>query len=182
MANYKHFKLRPFVVTASSGRYEWTGEDGMKSAAINELAHNPIERHRLMEENTFVLKRQLIYTKRTLGEVARDSIESGSKLESFILPGFDGHEMKVHIDSEQHEEGGVSGSYYGRLDGREESMVVLTYHEDRESYIVISRQDGINYEYLPREAGEIVLRSIDPLAPRGNNHDCTPQTPFETGP
>lgn len=181
MENYAFFTKRPFEVASSSASFEWTANDGRRKDAINQIAHNPIERHKLIEENAFVERRQLIYCRKTLGEIANEARDGGQELKELSIPGFDGKEYKVEVTRTEYQDYDSSGNIYGHLVDRPNSTVVMSFFEDRESYTVISHLDGINFEYIPREAREIILNQIDPTAQRGSTTTCEPILPFDTG-
>lgn len=148
--------------------------DGMDTNVIRQLAHNPLEYDRMVEENSRILKRQLVYRKETVPQLLQQVIPTGQQLQSFTLPGIDGLEVEVEV-TETHVNGmAQSGSVTGRVKGRYGSMVSVGFFNGSESFNVISPEDGLYLTADAREPGEVIVKAIDPdkyTPPAGDTPD-----------
>lgn len=156
-----NFVLRPFPVARESQRFQWTDADGMDTNVIRRLAHNEMEHRRMVEENSRIKRRQLVYEKVTVPMLVERAIGAGQSLQIFTLPGFDGKEIDVEV-TEVNLKGTVAGSLNGRVKGRLNSIVSVGFYNGCESFNVVSPDDGLNLAADAREPGEVMLKEIDP--------------------
>lgn len=153
---------RPLPVSVASASHEWTAGDGSNLQVIEQIAHNPEEALRMVEENDRIHRRQLVYRKQTAAAVVREARAANRSVERLILPGLDGRELDFEIVRSDVDAAGQSGSFAGRLAGRPDSMVILSFRGDREAFSVSSPTDDLHLQADPREPGEIIVKHIDP--------------------
>lgn len=159
---FESFRLRPFAAVKSSGAHEWTAEDARSPEAIRNLAHNELEVQRLLEENARIERRQLVYRKVTVPSLLERSLGSGQRLQSFTLPGLDGQEIEVEVTETNVGSSLESGSVTGRVKGRYNSTVTVGFSNGRESFNVLSPEDGLFLTADAREPGEVLVKQIIP--------------------
>jgi hypothetical protein len=157
-----NFLVRPFAVAQESPMHQWTTEDGRDTNVIRQLAHNDVEYRRMVEENSRIQRRQLVYRKDTAAAMLQRARLSGEPIEQLTLPGFDGQELLVEIDRTDLESSWQSGTFAGRLEGRPNSMVTLAFKFGREAFTILSPDDGTYLQAHPREPGELIITSFDP--------------------
>jgi hypothetical protein len=153
---------RPFPVTRESAGYQWTSADGKDPEIIRRLAHNDLEFQRMMEENSRILRRQLVYCKETADVIVQQSRSAGTPVQQLVLPGLDGNEIQFEIVTAELTPSGQRGAFSGRVAGRPDSTVTLAFKGGREAFTVMSPADGLYLQGDPREPGELVVKSIDP--------------------
>lgn len=156
------FRLRPFAATNESTVHQWTSEDGMAPDVIEQLAHNELEYQRMIEENSRIKRRQLVYRKDTSAALMQRARLSGESVTQLTLPGFDGQEFQIDIDRADLEASKQSGTFTGRLTDKPNSLVTLAFKFGREAFTVLSPEDGLFLQGHPREPGEIIVTSFDP--------------------
>lgn len=156
------FKLRPFAVAKETATHQWTTEDARDTNVIRRLAHNDLEYQRMAEENARIQRRQLVYRKDTAAAVMQRARASGETVKQLTLPGFDGQELQFTIDRADLAPSWQSGTFTGRLAGKLNSMVTVAFKFGRESFTVLSPDDGIYLQAWPREPGELIITSFDP--------------------
>lgn len=159
---FTSFQTRPFAVTRTSERHEWTAEDGMDTNVIRQLAHNELEYARMVGENPRIKRRQLIYRKETAAAVMERSRATGESVSQLTLPALDGREVQFNISRADLEPSKQVGTFTGQLPNRPNSMVTLAYKFGRESFTIVSPDDGLYLQAWPREPGEVMLTSFDP--------------------
>jgi hypothetical protein len=157
-----NFLVRPFAVAKESPMHQWTIEDGRDTNVIRQLAHNDAEYRRMVEENSRIQRRQLVYRKDTAAAMMQRARLSGEPVKQLTLPGFDGRELQVEIDRADLESSWQSGTFAGRLEGRPNSMVTLAFKFGREAFTIVSPDDGTYLQAHPREPGELIITSFDP--------------------
>jgi len=162
ITNRADFQLRPFPVANESTAHQWTSEDGKDTNVIQRLAHNDLEYQRMVEENTRIKRRQLVYRKDTAAALLQRSRLSGEHVTQLILPGFDGQEFQINIDRADLEASKQSGTFTGRLADKPNSLVTVAFKFGREAFTVMSPDDGTFLQGHPREPGEIIITSFDP--------------------
>ena len=160
--NFPDFSLRPFSVAKTAGNHEWTAEDGKQPEVIHRLAHNRLEERKMLEENPAVYRRELVYRKQVAADLVKEAERSGAPLKTLVLPGFDGEELGVEINKIDSIEGGAEGTIYGRLSGRPDSLVTLTFIGRSECFSLLSPDQNLFLQGDPREPGEIILKKINP--------------------
>lgn len=161
---YADFKLHPFPITQSTPSHSWTGGNLKGAAEIDELVHNDYERERLIEDNRFVKKRQLVYRKVLFRDLIEEHVAGGKKVESVILPGLDGAEYEVVIDDWEAEPASAeerTGAFSGHLKDDPESSVEWVYYEGAETGTIVSEALGLDLGYDPREEGQVVVNEYD---------------------
>ncbi len=159
---------KPFPVSESTERFEWTSVDGRSEEAIKSLANNSEMVDALIETNNWTKRRQLVYVNpdftEKAGAVYRD------ELREIILPGFDGEEFKVSIDVSTDFGEWVTGSFTGTVEGFEDANVVAGSDLNYWS-IGIDFKDR-HYQIENREEGEWMVSEIDLAAMHAYHGEC----------
>lgn len=155
-------RLRPLAVTKQTPRHEWTAGDGKSREVIEQIAHNELERQRLLDENARIERRQLVYRKDTAAAVLQRARASGESVTQLTLPGLDGQEWEFAIERADLEPSQQAGSFSGQLVGRTNSLVTLAFQFGREAFTILSPDDGLYLQGHPRESGEVIITSFDP--------------------
>ena len=158
------FQLRPLAVARETATHQWTAEDARDTNVIRQLAHNDLEYQRMVEENTRIQRRQLVYRKDTAAAVLQRALLTGEPVGQLTLPGFDGQELQFTIDRSDLELSKQSGSFTGHLAGRPGSLVTLAFKFGREAFTILSSEDGVYLQAHPREPGELIITKFDPEA------------------
>jgi hypothetical protein len=156
------FQKHPFPVARESAGYQWTSADGKDAEVIRRLAHNDLEYRRMMDENSRILGRQLVYCNDTADAVVERSRLSGKPVQQLTLPGLNGLEVRFEITRTDLSPSGRQGAFAGHVAGRDDSTVTLAFKGGREAFTVISPSDGLFLQADPREPGELIVKSIDP--------------------
>ncbi len=156
------FQLRPFAVAKKTATHQWTTEDGRDTNVIRRLAHNDLEYQRMVAENDRIQRRQLVYREDTAAAMLQRARLSGEPVQQLTLPGLDGQELQVTVSRADLEPSWQSGTFTGQLANRPNSMVTLAFKFGRESFTVVSPDDGIYLQAWPREPGEVIVTSFDP--------------------
>jgi hypothetical protein len=160
--NFATFQLKPFAVARESATHAWTAEDGLEGDAILKLAHNEHEAERLLNENERIKRRQLVYRKEPVWVVVQKAKAAGQPIQKLTLPAFDGEELEMEVTRSDLAPSGLSGTFAGRLSGREQSIATLAFKQGTEAFTIQSPEDGTYLQGNPREPGEIILTSFDP--------------------
>jgi hypothetical protein len=158
----KPVEARPLAVVQASGQHEWTSEDLRVPEAIEKIAHGPEEFIRMVEENDRIERRQLVYRKEPAWQTVEHSKAKGEAIRKLTLPGLDGREVEVEVTGADLAFSGLSGTFTGKVAGREKSLVTLAFQQGREAFTVVSPDDDLFLQGHPREPGEIILTSFDP--------------------
>lgn len=158
----KPTEARPLAVVQASGQHEWTSEDLRVPEAIEKIAHGPEEFIRMVEENDRIERRQLVYRKEPAWQTVEHSKAKGEAIRKLTLPGLDGREVQVEVTGADLAFSGLSGTFTGKVVGREKSLVTLAFQQGREAFTVVSPDDDLFLQGHPREPGEIILTSFDP--------------------
>jgi hypothetical protein len=161
LPNYPDFKERPFPVAQESINAQWTLADGKDTNVIRQLAHNPLEYDRMVEENGRIIRRQLVYRKETAAAVIERAMLANERVSELILPGLDGQELKFEI-SKSDTHSSRHGTFSGHLEGDALSMVTLAFQDGREAFTIVSPAKGIYLQAFPREPGQVIITSFDP--------------------
>jgi hypothetical protein len=168
--DYDWFQRRPFAVFQTNGNWQWTAENAMDSNVLRHLAHNDLEYERLLAENETIFRRQLVYHQGAFSLQAQ-AARLGQPVTSATLPGLDGQLLAVDVRRAELEAGGDRGVFSGKLAGRENSLVTITFQGGREAFTVYSPDDDLFLNAVPREPGEIIVASINPLTYGGRLGD-----------
>ncbi len=155
-------RLRPLAVAKQTPRHEWTAGDGKSREVIAQIAHNDLERQRLLDENARIQRRQLVYRNDTAAAVMQRARANGESVTQLTLPGLDGQEWQVAIERADLEPSQQAGSFSGQLVGRTNSLVTLAFQFGREAFTILSPDDGLYLQGHPREPGEVIITSFDP--------------------
>jgi len=161
---YPDFRMHPLAVAKESANCAWTAEDGRRPDVIRMLAHNDAEYKRMLDENSRIKERQLVYLKQLAALEVQKSRLTGQPMQSLVLPGTDGQEFKVDITSSDLSDSGQIGTFNGFVDGHPETAVSVAFKFGREAYTILSPFDGNDFDAEPRESGEVIVKSIDPSA------------------
>ena len=154
-------RKNPFAVAQAGTNYDWTAEDARQPSVIAQLAHNDLEYDRMMDENSRIFRRQLVYHKSAFS-LAAQAARMGQAVLQLTLPGLDGHELNVDVLKTEFEAGGDRGNFSGHLAGRESSLVTVAFIGGREAFTVSSPEDNLFLQGEPREPGEIIIKKINP--------------------
>jgi len=161
-ANYPDFQQRPFPVAFESPAAQWTLADGRDTNIIRQLAHNPLEYDRMVEENSRIFRRQLVYLKATAASVFEQARLTGGAVQQLTLPGMDGQELKFEIVKSDNKGSSRQGMFSGHLAGNNDSLVTLAFQDGREAFTVLSPKENIFVVGEPREDGQVIIKDIDP--------------------
>ncbi|MEO5913843.1 MAG: hypothetical protein ABIS50_06395 [Luteolibacter sp.] len=153
---------RPLPVALTSATHQWAEGDATSPAVIEKIAHNPDEFIRMVEENERIKRRQLVYRQDTAAAVVQRARATGEPVRKLTLPGLDGQEIDVEVTRADLAFSGLSGTFIGRLPGKLQSIVTLSFKNNREAFSVASPEDGLYLEAEPREPGQVVVKAIDP--------------------
>jgi hypothetical protein len=153
---------RPLPVTRESAHFQWTSADAKDPNVIRQIAHNEREYERMVEENSRIQRRQLVYSKNPAAAILQRARLSGETVAQLALPGFDGQEMQFLIEHADLEPSRQVGTFTGQLAGRPGSLVTLAFKFGREAFTILSPEDGTYLQGHPRDSGEIILTSFDP--------------------
>jgi hypothetical protein len=162
LANYPDFKIRPLAVGIEGTNNQWTTADGKDTNVIRQLAHNPLEYARMVDENPRIFRRQLVYLKETAAAVFEQARLTGSPVTQLTVPGLDGRELTFEIA--RRDGGGSSrqGMFSGHLIGSSDSLVTMAFEDGREAFMVLSPKENIFVVGEPRENGQVIVKAIDP--------------------
>jgi len=152
--------LRPLAADLENARHAWTREDGKSPEIIEKLANHPDQFTRMIEENDRIKRRQLVYRKEPVALLLEQARAAGRPLTRITLPAMDGREVEVEIMESQID--GHRGALMGRVVGRLDSVACVGFSGACESFNILSPQDGLYIAAEAREAGEIILKEIDP--------------------
>lgn len=162
LANYPDFKMRPLSVSIDGTNNQWTMADGKDTNVIRQLAHNPLEYARMVDENARIFRRQLVYLKETAASVLEQAKLTGASVTQLTLPGLDGRELTFEIA--RRDGGGSSrrGMFSGHLVGNPDSLVTVAFEDGREAFTILSPKDNVFVVAEPRENGQVIVKAIDP--------------------
>jgi len=152
----------PLPVALEKGTHRWTSADFSSVQVIEKIAHNPDEVIRMVEENERIKRRQLVYRGETAAAIVQRSRATGEPIRSLTLPGLDGQEIQVEVTGSDLAFSGLSGTFTGRVAGKEQSIVTLAFKNNREAFSVASPEDKLFLEAEPREPGQVIVKEIDP--------------------
>ena len=156
------FQERPFPVAYESPQDQWTLADGKDTNVIRQLAHNPLEYARMVEENSRIFRRQLVYLKETAAAVFEAAKLTGQPVHQLLLPGVDGQELRFQIVKSEGNGSSRQGMFSGHLVGTVDSMVTLAFQDGREAFTVLAPKENIYVVGEPREDGQVIVKAIDP--------------------
>jgi hypothetical protein len=163
LPNYPDFQSKPLPVAYESSKVQWTLADGKDTNVIRQLAHNPLEYARMVEENPRIFRRQLVYLKETAASVFEQAKLTGVPVQQLTLPGMDGQELPFEIVKSQGGNGSSrQGMFSGHLVGNPDSLVTLVFMDGREAFTVLSPKENIYVVGEPREDGQVIVKAIDP--------------------
>ena len=156
------FQKRPFPVAYESPNTQWTLADGKDTNVIRQLAHNPLEYDRMVEENPRIFRRQLVYLKEPAAAVFETARLTGTPVQQLTLPGVDGQELQFQIVKSEGNGSSRQGMFSGHLVGNLDSMVTLAFQDGREAFTVLSPKGNIYLVGEPRENGQVIVKAINP--------------------
>jgi hypothetical protein len=162
MSNYRDFKVRPLPVAYESSNFQWTLADGKDTNVIRQLAHNRLEYDRMVDENSRIFRRQLVYLKDTAAAVFEQAKLTGQPVRQLTLPGLDGQELQFQIVTSEGNGSSRQGMFSGHLVGNTDSMVTLAFMDGREAFTILSPKENLFVVGEPREAGQVIVKAIDP--------------------
>jgi hypothetical protein len=162
LPNYPDFQQHPLPVAYESAKVQWTVADGKDTNVIRQLAHNPLEYDRMVEENPRIFKRQLVYLKETAASVFEQAKLNGAPVKQLTLPGVDGQELQFEIVRSEGNGSSRQGQFSGHLAGNTDSLVTLAFIDGREAFTVLSPKENFFVVGEPREDGQVIVKAIDP--------------------
>jgi hypothetical protein len=169
------FQKRPYPISYETPEIQWTSADGKDTNVIQQLAHNPLEYDRMVQENPRLLKRQLVYLKETAAAVFERAKLTRATVQELTVPGLDGQEFRFQIIQSDSNGSSRHGMFSGRLVGNPDSMVTMAFQDGREAFTVISPKENIFIEGEPREPGQVIVKAFDPntygTGPQGGGDD-----------
>jgi hypothetical protein len=175
LAKKSDFSERPFPVAYESSKIQWTSADGKDTNVIRQLAHNSLEYDRMVEENSRIFRRELVYLKETAAAVFEEAKLTKTPVQLLTLPGVDGQELQFQIVSSEGNGSSRQGTFYGHLAGNVDSQVSLAFMDGREAYTVLAPKENIYVVGEPREPGQVIVKAIDPntygVGPSGEGDD-----------
>lgn len=145
-----------------SARVQWTLADGKDTNVIRQLAHNRLEYDRMVEENSRIFRRQLVYLKQTTAAVFEQAKLTGAPVRELTLPGMDGQELQFEIAKGDNHGSSRQGMFSGHLVGSPDSLVTLAFQDGREAFTVLAPKENIFVVGEPREPGQVIVKAIDP--------------------
>lgn len=162
VANFSDFRMRPLPVEIDGTNNQWTSADGKDTNVIRQLAHNPLEYARMVDENARIFQRQLVYLKETAASVFERAKLTGAPVTQLTLPVLDGRELTFEIA--KREGGGSSrqGMFSGHLLGNADSLVTMAFEDGREAFTILSPKENVFVVAEPRENGQVIVKAIDP--------------------
>lgn len=161
---YEDFVVDPYPIVLSSPNHSWTAVNAIATEDVDKLVHNDAERHDTLEKTTYTARRQLVYQKIAVQDLAEASLAQGEELTTVLLPGFDGEEFEISVlswDATNEEGESRGGHLYGHLTNDPDSQVAWGYSEGVESGSIISPKNGLYLDYSGREEGQVVVDEID---------------------
>lgn len=161
-SNYPDFQRRPFPAAYESSNVQWTLADGKDTNIIRQLAHNPLEYARMVEENPRIFKRELVYLKEPAAAVFENAKLTGEPVQQLTLPGVDGQELLFQIVGNEGNGSSRHGMFNGHLAGNNDSMVTMAFQDGREAFTILSPKENIFIVGEPREDGQVIVKAIDP--------------------
>ncbi len=153
---------RPFAVSLARGNCEWTAEDGRDTNVIRRLAHNELECARMLDENSRIFRRQLVYRKETAAMLLERARLTGQSIRQLTLPALDGREVQFEITRADVHPSGLEGTFTGRVAGAPDSVVTFAFKVNREAFTILSPSAGLYLQADPREPGEVILKQLNP--------------------
>lgn len=162
LPNYPDFQKRPFPVAFESSRFQWTSADGRDTNVIRQLAHNPLEYDRMVDENSRIFKRELVYLKETPAGIFEQAKLGGNQVAQLTLPGLDGQEMQFQIVRTDSKGSSRQGMFSGHLVDNTDSLVTLAFEDGRQAFTILSPKDNIFLVGEPREDGQVIVKAINP--------------------
>lgn len=175
--------LQPlFPIGHETAFAKWTDADGKDTNVIKQLAHNPLEYARMVEENPRIFRRQLVYLNQTAASVFEKAKLTGDLVQHLTLPGLDGREFQFEIVKRESASGlGSSrqGMFSGHLAGNNDSLVTLAFEDGRQAFTILSPKDNIFIVGEPRDDAQVIVKEIDPdtygVGPMTQEEVPTPQ-------
>jgi len=149
-------------ITRATAAHQWVADDCKDTNVIRKLAHNPLEYQRLVEENSRIIRRQLVLCQETAAALIQRARLSGEPVRQLTLPGLDGQELPFEITQSELNPSGQQGTFMGHLAGRLDSTVSFAFKGGREAFTIISPATGLYLVGEPHEPGELIVKSIDP--------------------
>ena len=162
LLNWTNFLKRPLPVAYESTNFQWTLADGRDTNVIRQLAHNPLEYDRMVEENPRIFRRELVYLKQTSAAVFEQAKLTRELVGQLTLPGVDGQELQFDIIKSEGDGSSRQGQFSGHLKGNTDSLVTLAFMDGREAFTVIDPRENIYLVGEPREDGQVIVKAIDP--------------------
>jgi hypothetical protein len=116
----------------------------------------------MVEENSRVIRRQLVYAKDTAAALIERAKLTGEPIRRLTLPGLDGQEVQFEIAKADLSPSGQQGTFTGHVAGWGDSMVTFAFKGGREAFTVMSPSEGLFLQGDPHEPGDLIVKSFDP--------------------
>lgn len=154
--------MRPLPVGIESTNNQWALADGKDTNIIRQLAHNPLEYARMVDENARIFRRQLVYLKETTASVFEQAKLTGASVTQLTLPALDGQELTFEIARREGGDSSRQGRFSGHLASNPDSLVTMAFEDGREAFTILSPRDNVFVVAEPRENGQVIVKAIDP--------------------
>ena len=136
--------------------------DGKDLDSIRKWAHNELEVQRMAEENSRIIRRELVTFKETPAAAIERCRLAGEPVRELTLPGLDGQNIQFEITKSDVEPSGLRGMFSGRIAGQPDSLVTLAFAKNKQAYTVLSPSAGIYLTADAHDSGDAILKSIQP--------------------
>lgn len=133
---------------------------------INIISRHPSETGRLIEENQWIKRREIVEQEESFGEIA-GRIFKGEKVKEFEIPLFDGETATFEVDYNQTAIiSESSGTIHGQIKGESESQAILSFYRDADAGFVNFPDRGLTIEYDSWGQNRLIVKDYD-----GNEKD-----------
>ncbi len=137
-------------------------EDAEGTAAlIDIISRHPFETRRLIEENQWVKRREIVEREQSFRDVAK-RIMGGDLVESFEVPLFDGETATFLIN---HDQTTIlsenSGAIHGSIEGHPEAFAVVSYYRDADSGLISFPKQNFAVQYEGWGEGRVIVKDYD---------------------
>jgi|GEM_PF-5246294 len=125
---YSDFNPKPFSPKAENESFQWTGEDGLIDDNASYYAVNDVQADQLIKAKPFVKQRQMVYVKdsASLLDTHKLIMNAYNETSQITLPGLDGSEYEVQIDSISRNQDEGAAFILGHLKDQADSEVAIT--------------------------------------------------------
>lgn len=151
------------VPTLTSKLHGWVIiDDGKDTNFLRLLALNPHHYEKMAEENSSVIRRQLVYRNIPTQSIFQKAKLTGEPITELVLPGLDGQEFLIEPIKVELAHDASKGELTARIKGRPNSVVSLAFINNREAFVIIDYDWGLYLVGDPRHPGELIVKQVDP--------------------